>query len=141
MPASQLTEIDESLEEEFRILRVLRERVNGRLEEKRTTKELGKATEAEGILALSHEASAGPEGEVARKYSAQLADLFLCAHVQLETIPEAGREHGVSFDAMVKRSEHPSCARCYRALADVTTQDQIEGAPGLCARCVRAVQG
>jgi isoleucyl-tRNA synthetase len=141
MPASQLPEIDESLEEEFRILRLLRERVNGRLEEKRTTKELGKATEAEVILALSHEAAAGPEGEVARKYSAQLADLFLCAYVQLETIPESGREQGVSFDAMVKRSEHPSCARCYRALADVTTQGQIEGAPGLCARCVRAVQG
>ncbi len=139
MPVAAPAELDESIEEELRILRLFRERVNGRLEEKRAAKELGKATEAEVVLALSHEAEAGPEGLVARKYQAQLADLFLCAHVQLQTLPEAGREMGQGFDAWVKRSEHPPCARCYRALADVTTQAALPGEPGLCARCVRAV--
>ena len=112
MPAASPGDLDESLEEEFRIIRVLRERVNGRLEEKRALKELTKATEAEVVLALSHEAAAGPEGEVARKYQAQLADLFLCAYVQLETFPESGPRIG----PQLRRADQAERAPELRAL-------------------------
>ena len=141
-PAAAPELVDESLEEEFRILRLFRETVNGRLEEKRVLKELGKATEAEVVLLLSKEAAAGPEGEVARKYAPWLADLFLVARLQIETVHNLGGTAGSGkpFDAAIARSPHPSCERCWRALADVQTRGEVVGAPGLCARCARALE-
>jgi len=64
---------------------------------------------------------------VAEKYEAQLADLFLCATVRIEA--------GEALSAEVERSPHPSCERCWRALAEVS------GTPRLCRRCKRAVAG
>ena len=65
--------------------------------------------------------------EVAEKYEAQLADLFLCATVRIEG--------GETLSAEVKRSPHAACERCWRALAEVS------GSPALCRRCKRAVAG
>ena len=65
--------------------------------------------------------------EVAEKYEAQLADLFLSATVRIEP--------GETLSAEVKRSPYRSCERCWRALAEVA------GEPCLCRRCKRAVAG
>jgi isoleucyl-tRNA synthetase len=140
-PAPDEKLLDDSLEEEFRVLRLLRESVNVRLEEQRVQKVLGKATEAEVTLVLSPEAEAGLEGEVARKYAADLADLFLCAKVTLETrqLPPQPGGSARLFEAVVKKSGHASCGRCWRALADVLPREAIEGSPALCDRCARAL--
>jgi isoleucyl-tRNA synthetase len=111
--------VSDSLEEEFAHLIALRSLVNAALEEKRAAKELGRATEADVVLRVPP----GLAREVAERYEKQLADLFLCASVRLEPGAEAA--------AQVRKSPHPPCERCWRALPDV------EG--GLCARCRRAV--
>ena len=122
-PEPQL--IDDALEEEFRHLAAFRRVVNEALEAKRVAKEIGKATEADVVLRVPRDP--GVLREVAQKYEAQLADLFLSATARIEA--------GPSLAAEVKRSPHPSCERCWRALAEVT------GSPALCHRCRRAVAG
>ena len=118
-PEAEGALVSDSLEEEFRHLQALREVVNLALEQKRVAKELGKATEADVTLRVPP----GMAREVAERYEKELADLFLCASVTLQP--------GESAAAEVRKSPHPSCERCWRALPDVSG--------GLCARCRRAV--
>ena len=113
--------VSDSLEEEFRHLQALREVVNLALEQKRTAKELGKASEADVTLIVPP----GMAREVAERYEKDLADLFLVATVALRP--------GNAAAAEVRKSPHPACARCWRALAEVAAGG------GLCARCRRAV--
>src|SRR5262249_587976 len=112
--------VSDSLEEEFAVIKGLREVVNLALEQKRVAKEIGKATEAEVTL----RGPPGPAREVAERYEEQLADLFLAASVTLQP--------GDAAAAEVRKSPHPSCERCWRALPDVKD--------GLCDRCRRAVK-
>ena len=122
-PAPEEALIADSLEEEFAHLRSLREVVNLALEQKRVTKEIGKASEAEVVLTV-------PEGlarEVAQRYQSELADLFLCASVTLRA--------GDAAAAEVHKSAHLPCVRCWRALPEVAAS-----AEKLCARCRRAVK-
>ena len=119
LPQPEPALVSDSLEEEFAHLISLRTTVNLALEQKRVAKEIGKATEAEVVLRVPP----GMAREVAERYEEELADLFLCASVVLEPGDRAG--------AVVRKSPHPSCERCWRALPDVSG--------GLCARCRRAV--
>jgi isoleucyl-tRNA synthetase len=115
--------VDEDLEAEFAHLASLRQTVNLALEQKRVAKEIGKASEADVILKV-------PEGvvrEVAQRYQASLADLFLCASV---TLVEAATE----ASAEVSKSPHTACVRCWRALPEVEASSRK-----ICARCERAV--
>ena len=121
-PEAEPALVSDSLEEEFAVLRTLRETVNLALEQKRVAKEIGKATEAEVTLRVPP----GMAREVAQRYEKELADLFLCASVILQPGEEAAAE--------VRRSPHPPCARCWRALPEVAASDEK-----LCARCRRAV--
>src|SRR5438093_1130912 len=73
---------DDALEEEFRHLAAFPRVVNEALEAKRVAKEIGKATEADVVLRVPREPPV--LREVAEKYEAQLADLFLCATVRIE---------------------------------------------------------
>jgi hypothetical protein len=116
---------DDALEEEFRHLAAFRRVVNEALEAKRVAKEIGKATEADVVLRVPRQPPV--LREVAQKYEAQLADLFLCATVRIEP--------GETLSAEVRRSPHAGCERCWRALAEVS------GSPALCLRCKRAVAG
>ena len=52
LPAAEPSLANDSLEEEFAVLRTLRETVNLSLEQKRVAKEIGKATEAEVVLTV-----------------------------------------------------------------------------------------
>ncbi|HEX9577649.1 MAG TPA: isoleucine--tRNA ligase [Myxococcales bacterium] len=119
LPLAEPGLVSDSLEEEFAHLIALRSVVNTALEARRVAKEIGKAGEAEVILRVPP----GMAREVAERYERQLADLFLCASVRIEPGEQAAAE--------VRRSKHPSCERCWRALPDVEE--------GLCARCRRAV--
>jgi len=119
-PAPEPGLVSDSLEEEFRQLQSLREAVNLALEQKRASKEIGKATEADVTLTVP----SGMAREVAERYEKQLADLFLVASVTLRP--------GEAAAAEVRKSPHRPCERCWRALPDV-------GEKGLCARCQRAV--
>ena len=119
-PQAEPSLISDSLEEEFEVLQSLRQVVNLALEQKRVAKEIGKATEADVTLRVPP----GLAREVAERYESQLADLFLCASVTLEP--------GEIASADVRKSPHPPCERCWRALPDVSG--------GLCARCRKAVQ-
>lgn len=119
LPLAEPGLVSDSLEEEFAHLAALRSVVNTALEARRVAKEIGKAGEAEVILRVPP----GMAREVAERYERQLADLFLCASVRIEPGEQAAAE--------VRRSPHPSCERCWRALPDVED--------GLCARCRRAV--
>jgi isoleucyl-tRNA synthetase len=136
-PKAQPALVDAALEKEFEILKRLRDVVNGALEQKRAAKELGKATEADVVLTLSHELAAGAEGAVARKHLAAgtLADLFLCGTV---TLAEGGAGPS-GLAAVVQRSPHAPCERCFRALAEVKKRESFQGAPALCNRCLQAV--
>jgi isoleucyl-tRNA synthetase len=127
---------DAALEAEFSHLLVFREVINGRLEELRAKKALGKATEADVTLVLSAETLAGEAGVVARKYADSLGDLFLCASATVRVAAPGELPEGKALDALIVKSPHASCERCYRALPEVG-QDQAH--PTLCARCVRAV--
>jgi isoleucyl-tRNA synthetase len=114
--------VDEALEQEFAQLASLRQTVNLALEQKRVAKEIGKASEADVILRVPE----GPAREVAQKYQASLADLFLCASVTLEAGAEAAAE--------VRKSPHTPCVRCWRSLPEVEASPRK-----ICARCERAV--
>src|SRR3989454_2618725 len=118
LPSPEPGLVSDSLEEEFRQLQSLREAVNLGLEQKRASKEIGKATEADVTLTVPP----GMAREVAERYEKQLADLFLVASVTLRP--------GESVAAEVRKSPHRPCERCWRALPDV-------GEKGLCARCQR----
>jgi len=120
LPSPEPGLVSDSLEEEFRHLQSLREVVNVALEQKRASKEIGKATEADVTLTVP----SGMAREVAERYEKQLADLFLVASVTLRA--------GKNAAAEVRKSPHRPCERCWRALPDV-------GEKGLCARCQRAV--
>ena len=121
-PAPEEALISDSLEEEFAHLKSLREVVNLALEQKRVAKEIGKASEAEIILTVPP----GLAREVAQRYESELADLFLCASVTLRA--------GDAPAAEVRKSSHPPCVRCWRALPEVAAS-----ADKLCVRCQRAV--
>jgi isoleucyl-tRNA synthetase len=122
LPLPEPALISDSLEEDFALLLRIREKVNLALEHARMAKQIGKATEAEVIIALPESAT---EFGTAHRYEKDLADLFLCGTVTL--MPgKAG-----TVEPIVRKSPYPSCERCWRALPDV------EG--GLCARCRRAV--
>ena len=125
LPEAEPQLADDALEEEFRHLGAFRRVVNEALEAKRVAKEIGKATEADVLLRVPREPAV--LREVAEKYEASLAELFLCATVRVEP--------GETLGAEVTRSRHPSCERCWRALAEVS------GTPALCRRCRRAVAG
>ncbi len=125
LPEPEPALADDALEEEFRVLSSFRRVVNESLEAKRVAKEIGKATEADVVLRLP--ADPAVLREVAEKYEAQLADLFLCATVRVEA--------GDALSAAVARSPHRSCERCWRAL------EEVSGQPALCRRCRRAVAG
>src|SRR5437868_8000961 len=125
LPDAEPQLADDALEEEFRHLASFRRVVNEALEAKRTAKEIGKATEADVTLRVPREPAV--LREIAEKYETSLADLFLSATVRVEP--------GEALAAEVKRSPHPSCERCWRALAEVS------GSPALCRRCKRAVGG
>jgi isoleucyl-tRNA synthetase len=144
-PAEQPALLDESLEEEMRVLRLLRETVNARLEEKRAAKLLGKASEAEVELAISPDAWAGVEGEVARKYGAQLADLFLCAKVTVDSRPLQPEPDGAQplCEVSVVKSGHRPCDRCWRAVVDVSVRPNatLAAEAAVCDRCARALAG
>jgi hypothetical protein len=99
--------------------------VNEAIELRRTAKALGKATEADVLLRIPSEPPI--LREVAEKYEAQLADLFLCATVRIES--------GEALSAEVAKSPHKGCERCWRAL------EEVAGTPALCRRCGRAVRG
>jgi len=122
LPAAEPALVSDSLEEEFAVLRSLRETVNLALEEKRVAKEIGKATEADVTLTVPP----GLAGEVAERYENGLADLFLCASVTLRPGEQAAAE--------VRKSGNASCVRCWRALPEVAASEEK-----LCARCRRAV--
>ncbi|MBS2021053.1 MAG: isoleucine--tRNA ligase [Deltaproteobacteria bacterium] len=132
LPQARPELLNEALEAEFVHLLAFRTAVNARLEEQRTAKTLGKATEAEVELILSPDAMAGEAGAIAKKYEAQLADFLLCAKATLKTAPLEGK----TVDATVQKSAHKPCERCFRALAEVGAD---AAHPTLCARCVRAI--
>jgi isoleucyl-tRNA synthetase len=124
-PAPEPQLLDDALEEEFVHLASFRRVVNEALEQKRVAKELGKATEADVVLRIPSEPAI--LREVAQRYEAQLAELFLCATVKVEP--------GETLSADVAKSPYPACERCWRAL------EEVSGTPALCRRCARAVKG
>jgi isoleucyl-tRNA synthetase len=124
-PAPDARLLDDSLEEEFAHLASFRRVVNEALEAKRMAKEIGKAAEADVVLRIPREPPI--LREVAERYEAQLADMFLVATVQVDAAD--------ALCAQVARSPHPSCERCWRAL------EEVSGTPRLCRRCARAVKG
>ena len=132
LPDAEPALADDSLEEEFAHLASWRRVINEAMEAKRVAKELGKASEADVVLRLPSDGS-GLDLEVVEKYEKQLADLFLCASVVVEK--RAAGETGAA-QAVVQKSAHQPCERCWRALPDV---GQDAAHPTLCARCVRAV--
>jgi isoleucyl-tRNA synthetase len=136
-PKPQTALVDLQLEKEFETLKKLRDVVNGALEQKRAAKELGKATEADVVVTLSHELAAGFEGQVAKKHlaSGTLADLLLCGTV---TLAEGGAGP-TGIAAVVNKSPHAPCERCFRALAEVKKREQLAGGYTLCNRCLQAV--
>jgi isoleucyl-tRNA synthetase len=125
LPEAEPQLADDALEEEFRHLLAFRRVVNEALEAKRVAKEIGKATEADVLLRVPRDPAV--LREIAEKYEANLAEIFLVATVRIEP--------GDTLGAEVTRSPHPSCERCWRALAEVS------GTPALCHRCRRAVAG
>ena len=120
LPAAEPKLLDDALEADFAQLYGIRQTVNAALEQKRVAKELGKASEADVLLRL-------PEGaarEVAQRYERELADLFLCASVKLES--------GTGVE--VQKSANTPCERCWRALPEVAGSSRK-----LCARCEKAI--
>src|SRR5207248_11320393 len=96
-PAPEPGLVSDSLEEEFRQLQSLRQVVNLALEQKRASKEIGKATEADVTLTVP----SGMAREDAERYEKQLADLFLVASVTLRA--------GKSVAAGVRKGPHRPC--------------------------------
>jgi isoleucyl-tRNA synthetase len=138
---------DEALASKWDRVREIRRLATTRLEEMRSSKEIGSSLQAEVRLGLA-------EPEISMLTAEQWAEIFIVSDVHLGTpdsVP-AGRtrltetlsgtpgelfkgHEDVFVDADAARGE--KCARCWRVLPEVGT---ISAHHGLCARCADAVE-
>jgi len=114
----------------------LRTDVNKALELARAEKIVGKPLEAEVTLFLDESAAAAFE-EIADR---DLKELFIVSDVNIVKDAKDGYE-GTEFpgvSVLVKASEKPKCARCWKHDSDVGKSAEH---PELCMRCLDAVVG
>lgn len=119
-------------------LRLVRDEVNKAIEQKRKTKELGAALEAEVSLyanALYYQDLMQLQDE--------LRFLLITSSATVQSLSEATSGEGVATDLPelklnITASEAPKCGRCWHRIADV---GRIAEHPALCGRCVGNVSG
>jgi isoleucyl-tRNA synthetase len=118
---------DEALEDRWRRLLQIRSRVNAALEAARQHKTIGNALSAHVRVAAG-----GADRELLTQYADDLPMLFITSSV------DVGASTGEDPDVRVTPARGVKCARCWRYVDAVATEDDLEG---LCDRCVDAVGG
>jgi isoleucyl-tRNA synthetase len=118
---------DEAVEERWRRLLQIRTRVNAALETARQQKTIGNALSAHVRVAAG-----GADADLLARYADDLPMLFITSSVDVE------RSAGDDLTVDVTPAPGVKCARCWRYVGAVATDDDIEG---LCERCVDAVGG
>jgi isoleucyl-tRNA synthetase len=126
-PAVPDTWRDEAVEERWRRLLQIRTRVNAALETARQQKTIGNALSAHVRVAAG-----GADADLLARYADDLPMLFITSSVDVE------RSAGDDLTVDVTPAPGVKCARCWRYVGAVATDDDIEG---LCERCVDAVGG
>ncbi len=110
----------------------LRSDVLGVLEEARSSKEIGKATEAEIYLSLPTDLNGDSVATAAARYQSSLAEIFGVSDVTLIYSQEPS-----SLLIHLLKAPSKKCERCWRQLEDVGTDYRW---PTVCGRCADALE-
>ncbi|HEY6867268.1 MAG TPA: class I tRNA ligase family protein, partial [Candidatus Eisenbacteria bacterium] len=110
------------------LLHRLRDAVNAAIEPRRASQELSTTAEAEVEITAAPALAAR-----LAPYAGELAGFLLVARASLRPASPGGT---AEFEVAVAKTAWPRCERCWTYRADVGSD---AGAPGLCARCVRAL--
>ena len=120
--------LDDALVQRWAALGAVRDVVNVALEQKRQDK-----TIAGNLSAAVDVRATGAQLDVLRRYDAFLPTLFGVSAVRLNAGTGADTD---AAQVAVTRADGTKCERCWRVVADVTSE---AGREGLCPRCVDAL--
>ncbi|MEP6783783.1 MAG: class I tRNA ligase family protein, partial [Acidobacteriota bacterium] len=121
---------DDALLERWTLLAAVRNQVNLQLEEKRKDKTIAANLSARVVIEAE-----GDTATLLNDYRDFLPTLFGVSEVELK--PQgASRKPADGPHVMVERAAGTKCERCWRYVADVTTEGDRAG---LCSRCVEAL--
>jgi isoleucyl-tRNA synthetase len=121
-----------SIEAEWYRLLTIREQVLLQLEALRLNKSIGKSLEAAVIL-IVEEGSA--DGVLLTKYEPALAEFFNVSQATVQSIGATQANAALLLE--VKVAEGAKCARCWRTLTDIGSDNRW---PEVCARCADALE-
>jgi len=121
---------DPAQQEDWKVLRGIREQVLKVLEEARNQKLIGKALEAKVTLTASD-----PAYDVLDRYKEQLRYLFIVSEVSLQKAPAGNGSGGVGVH--VDKADGQKCERCWNYSARVG-EDAVY--PTVCERCSAALK-
>ncbi len=122
---------DATLLVDFNSLMSLRSDVLGVLEKARSSKEIGKATEAEVYLSLPADLAGNLVAAAADRYQSSLAELF-----GVSDVTPIYSEENASLRIHLSKAPNKKCERCWRQLEDVGVDDRW---PTVCGRCADAL--
>jgi len=120
--------INDELEEKWNKLLDIRSEVTKKLEEKRASKEIGKALDAQAILYAE-----GETLKLLQQMESQLASIFIVSQVTVKAMDEAPSDAYISEDVkglgvVIAAAAGAACARCW---VHFETLDEN----GLCPQC------
>jgi len=121
-----------SIEAEWQRLHVIREQVLLQLEALRLNKSIGKSLDA-AVVAIVEEGST--DGILLTQYEPALAEFFNVSQVTVQSIGASQNHAGLMLE--VRTAEGTKCARCWRTLTDIGSDNRW---PSVCARCSDALE-
>ena len=122
--------VDRELLATWERLLAVRADVNAALEEKRKSKEIGTSLGARVTVTAS-----GPIAALLERHREELPMLFIVSDVALNVGPAEGAD---AVSVVVERAPGVKCERCWRMVAEVSTEPAWAG---ICSRCVDALRG
>ncbi len=120
------------LESDWERLLRIRELVNVELEALRLSKAIGKGLDA-GVRILVAEGS--EDAVTLRSYESALAEFFNVSQANVQVVGGTEASHALLIEA--EPALGAKCARCWRVLPDVGSDDRW---PGVCSRCAGALE-
>ena len=126
LPSDGASLVDTAIDARWDRLRAIRDEVNRALEASRQDKVIGTSLQAHVRLAAG-----GDDAALLAQYEAELPMLLIVSLVTLEA-GESG-----SLTVSVTRADGHKCERCWRTVADVSSDGRFTG---LCSRCVEALE-
>jgi len=121
-----------SIEADWERLHAIRAQVLLQLEALRLNKSIGKSLDA-AVVAIVEEGST--DGILLTQYEPALAEFFNVSQVTVQSLGASQNQAGLMLE--VRTAEGTKCARCWRTLTDIGSDDRW---PSVCTRCADALE-